>query len=159
MIDAAGPWGTGPFVLTSGTSTLAKRAPEVIMEPNLSQALHLLNGATTHDFDRVDRRREQREHAFYAFAEADLANGEVRVEATASAGDANAFVGLHALTIAFFDLHVHAQRVARIERGDGLALSDAGDFFFFKRIDQVHRRTRGRGLGAPSSRKTGKRGV
>ena len=34
MIDAAGPWGTGPFVLKSGVSTLAKRSPEVIMEPN-----------------------------------------------------------------------------------------------------------------------------
>lgn len=34
MIDAAGPWGTGPFVLTSGVSTLEKRSPEVVMEPN-----------------------------------------------------------------------------------------------------------------------------
>ncbi len=36
MIDAAGPWGTGPFVLQSGVSTLAKRSPEVVMEPNPS---------------------------------------------------------------------------------------------------------------------------
>lgn len=34
MIDAAGPWGTGPFILKSGVSTLAKRSPEVILEPN-----------------------------------------------------------------------------------------------------------------------------
>ena len=34
MIDAAGPWGTGPFVLKSGVSQLAKRSPEVVMEPN-----------------------------------------------------------------------------------------------------------------------------
>ncbi len=34
MIDAAGPWGTGPFVLKTGVSTLAKRSPEVVMEPN-----------------------------------------------------------------------------------------------------------------------------
>ncbi len=34
MIDAAGPWGTGPFVLKTGVSTLAKRSPEVVLEPN-----------------------------------------------------------------------------------------------------------------------------
>ena len=34
MIDAAGPWGTGPFELKSGVSTLAKRSPEVVLEPN-----------------------------------------------------------------------------------------------------------------------------
>jgi len=34
VIDAAGPWGTGPFVLKSGVSQLAKRSPEVVMEPN-----------------------------------------------------------------------------------------------------------------------------
>ena len=34
MIDAAGPWGTGPFVLKSGVSVLAKRSPEVVLEPN-----------------------------------------------------------------------------------------------------------------------------
>ena len=34
MIDAAGPWGTGPFVLATGVSQLDKRSPEVVMEPN-----------------------------------------------------------------------------------------------------------------------------
>ena len=34
MIDAAGPWGTGPFILASGVSQLDKRSPEVVLEPN-----------------------------------------------------------------------------------------------------------------------------
>ena len=34
MIDAPGPWGTGPFVLTEGFSTITKRTPTVTMEPN-----------------------------------------------------------------------------------------------------------------------------
>ncbi len=34
MIDAAGPWGTGPFILPSGVSQLDKRSPEVVLEPN-----------------------------------------------------------------------------------------------------------------------------
>jgi len=34
VIDAAGPWGTGPFILAFGVSQLAKRSPEVVLEPN-----------------------------------------------------------------------------------------------------------------------------
>ena len=34
MIDAAGPWGTGPFILASGVSQLDKRSPELVLEPN-----------------------------------------------------------------------------------------------------------------------------
>jgi len=34
VIDAPGPWGTGPFVLADGISTLTTRSPQVIMEPN-----------------------------------------------------------------------------------------------------------------------------
>ena len=34
VIDEAGPWGTGPFVLKEGVSVLDKRSPTVIMEPN-----------------------------------------------------------------------------------------------------------------------------
>ncbi len=34
MIDAAGPWGTGPFILKTGVSVLDKRSPEVVLEPN-----------------------------------------------------------------------------------------------------------------------------
>lgn len=34
MIGAAGPWGTGPFELKDGVSTLEKRAPVVTLVPN-----------------------------------------------------------------------------------------------------------------------------
>lgn len=34
MLEDPGPWGTGPFVLKSGVSTLEKRSPEVVLEAN-----------------------------------------------------------------------------------------------------------------------------
>ena len=34
MIDAPGPWGTGPFVLTEGYSRITERTDEVVLEPN-----------------------------------------------------------------------------------------------------------------------------
>ena len=34
MIDAPGPWGTGPFVLKEGSSVLDKRSPTLTLEPN-----------------------------------------------------------------------------------------------------------------------------
>ena len=34
MIDAAGPWGTGPFVLKKGFSQIEKRSPKLVLEPN-----------------------------------------------------------------------------------------------------------------------------
>lgn len=34
MIGSVGPWGTGPFALKDGVSTLDKRAPKVTLEPN-----------------------------------------------------------------------------------------------------------------------------
>ena len=36
MIDAPGPWGTGPFVLTEGVSLIESRSDRVVMEPNES---------------------------------------------------------------------------------------------------------------------------
>ena len=126
-------------------------------ERNTSHA----NRAAADHFDTIDGRREEREHALDAFAEADLADGEVGVEAGARAGNANAFIGLHALTIAFLDLPIDADGVARIEGRDGLALGDAGDFFLFERLDQVHRHYRS--AQAKGRRflleTTGKRGV
>ncbi len=34
MIDAPGPWGTGPFVLVEGVSLIESRSDRVVMEPN-----------------------------------------------------------------------------------------------------------------------------
>jgi peptide/nickel transport system substrate-binding protein len=34
VLEEPGPWGTGPFILKSGVSTLEKRSPEVVLEPN-----------------------------------------------------------------------------------------------------------------------------
>src|SRR5690606_5703622 len=98
--------------------------------------------APAHHFDAVDGRREQREHALHAFAEADLADGEVGVHARARAGDDRALMGLAAFAVAVLDLAVAADGVARIEGRDGLALGDAGGFFLLERLDQVHRRYR-----------------
>ncbi|MGU3538470.1 ABC transporter substrate-binding protein [Methylobacterium sp. A54F] len=36
MIDAPGPWGTGPFVLTEGVSLIESRSDRVVLEPNES---------------------------------------------------------------------------------------------------------------------------
>jgi len=33
VLEQPGPWGTGPFVLKEGVSTLKKRSPQVVMEP------------------------------------------------------------------------------------------------------------------------------
>ncbi len=33
MLEEPGPWGTGPFVLKQGVSTLKKRSPQVVVEP------------------------------------------------------------------------------------------------------------------------------
>ncbi len=34
MLEEPGPWGTGPFILKEGVSTLEKRSPQVVLEPN-----------------------------------------------------------------------------------------------------------------------------
>src|SRR5204862_4196091 len=76
------------------------------------------DAATLH-FDRFDHRREHRENPLDAFAEADLAHGEALVDALAAPGDADAFIGLDALALAFLDLHVNTDGVARLELGNG----------------------------------------
>ena len=56
------------------------------------------------DFDAFDQRGVNREYALDAFAVGDLANREVFLQAAAGAGDADAFIGLNAGTVAFRDL-------------------------------------------------------
>src|SRR3546814_9532546 len=50
-----------------------------------------------------------------AFAVRNLAHGERRVHAAVGAGNAHAFIGLHALAAAFDHLHVDLEGVARGE--------------------------------------------
>src|SRR5690606_12725013 len=57
-------------------------------------------------FDRGDQRRVRLERALDAFAAADLAHDERRVEAAVALRDHHALVGLHALAFAFDDVHV-----------------------------------------------------
>src|ERR1019366_6092680 len=97
------------------------------------------HGPAALDLDGLDHRREHRKHALHAFAEADLADGEVLLQAAARAGDAEAFIGLDALALAFLDAHVHAQRVAGLEIGDLLACQQAVDLLLLEFLDHVHR--------------------
>src|SRR5687768_3321894 len=62
--------------------------------------------------DRADRRAVRLEHALHAFAVRNLAHGERRVEAAIAARDDDAFVGLHALAVAFLHLHLDDDGVA-----------------------------------------------
>src|SRR6185437_333740 len=64
--------------------------------------------AAPHHFDRVDHRRIDRKNALDALAVGDLAYSEILVEALPAAGDADAFIGLHAGALTLGDLHVHA---------------------------------------------------
>jgi hypothetical protein len=75
-----------------------------------------------------DHRRQDREHPLNAFAEADLADGEILVEAGAGAGDADALVGLDALALAFLDLHVDAD-ACRPAGSRGSCACRAGEAF------------------------------
>src|SRR3954469_21158578 len=96
------------------------------------------NGATTHDLDRLDVRRVQREDALDALAEADLADGERGAEAPVRAGDADALEILDAGTVAFDHLHADAERVARAKFGNGTTLGKGLDLLGLELLDEVH---------------------
>src|SRR5690606_6688113 len=70
---------------------------------------------TALDHDRVDGLAVALEHALDAFAMRNLAHGERGVEAGVLLGDDHAFIGLHALAVAFLDLDVDHDGVARAE--------------------------------------------
>ncbi|EGE57286.1 hypothetical protein RHECNPAF_4460058 [Rhizobium etli CNPAF512] len=91
------------------------------------------------DVDAFDQRRVDREYALDTFAVGDLANGEVFLQAAAGAGDADAFIGLNAGTVAFRDLHVDADGVARGEFGEGALGFDLGGLFGLELLNDVHR--------------------
>jgi hypothetical protein len=88
------------------------------------------------DFDARDQRRVGLERSLDAFAARDLAHDERRIEAAVALGDDHAFVGLHALALAFDDVDVDDHGVARREIRHRLA--QTGHFFLFQRIDDVH---------------------
>ena len=89
--------------------------------------------------DLGDHRRVEREHALHAFAVADLANGEVAVQALVGTADAHALKGLGARAFALDHLHGDAHRVARREIGHRTVRGQAGDLLGFVMLDDVHR--------------------
>src|SRR6516162_3279285 len=70
----------------------------------------------THDLDLVDDLRVEGEDTFHSVSEAHLAHDEARLRAPAF-GDDQALKHLYSLLVAFLDLHVHANGVARLEIG------------------------------------------
>src|SRR6218665_1532138 len=92
--------------------------------------------ATALDLDAGDQRAVGLERALHAFAAGDLAHGKTAVQAAIALGDHHALVSLHALAAAFDHIHIHDDGVAGAEVGNGLV--QAGDFFRFQGLDQVH---------------------
>src|SRR5262245_48280204 len=94
--------------------------------------------AATHDLDRVDHRRIEREYALNALAIRDLTNREVLVEARAGAADADAFVGLNAAFLALDHLDVDEERVAWLKIRNLLAGGKLRDLLLLELLDQIH---------------------
>src|SRR5262249_7187147 len=88
--------------------------------------------ATLHG-DGVDRRAVRLEHALHARAVRDLAHGEGRIQASVLLRDAYAFIGLHALAVAFFHLDVDDHGIAGPELGQL-----AGHLLGFELLQDVH---------------------
>src|SRR5690606_35470281 len=82
-------------------------------------------------------RRQEREYALYAFTEGNLADGEIFIDDVTGAGDDNAFIGLNALALAFLDLYVNADGVARLKCREVLAFAQFRNFFSFKLLQQI----------------------
>src|SRR5690606_21045718 len=66
---------------------------------------------TADQLDAVDPRAEKREYPLDAFAIADFANGEAGIDAGTAAGDADAFISLDPLTVAFTDAYIDDNRI------------------------------------------------
>src|SRR4051812_4955180 len=95
--------------------------------------------AAADELDRIDHRRQQREHALHALAVGNLADREALVQAMAGAADADAFVGLDAGALAFDHLDVDDHGVARLEVRNGLARGEPFGLLLVERLNQVHR--------------------
>src|SRR5450830_685808 len=94
---------------------------------------------TAFHFDRSDQRGVQLEGTLDAFAGRDLANDEVRVQATVTTGDDDAFVRLSALARTFDDVNVDDHGIARCKIRNGFA--QASDFFLLELLNQIHFKT------------------
>src|SRR5262249_38395072 len=94
--------------------------------------------AATDDLDRIDHWRIQRKHPLDAFAVRNLSYSKVLVDAGAGPADAHAFIGLHAGALAFDDLDIDDERVARLEVRNLLAGRQFRHLFFFDFLEQVH---------------------
>src|SRR6185369_15540447 len=80
--------------------------------------LRSANAAALHDVDVIDDRRVEREDTLDADAEARLAHRDRLADPAMLARDADAFVRLETLFVAFLDAHMNAHRVAGLEVRD-----------------------------------------
>jgi hypothetical protein len=94
--------------------------------------------AAAHDLDAFNQRRVNREHALHPLAIGDLAHGEAFLQAVAAARDAHALKRLNALAVALDDAHIHAHRIARLERRDAALLLDRGGLLPLDFLNDVH---------------------
>src|SRR5690606_42126 len=79
-----------------------------------------------------------RENTLHAFAEAQLANGEIAVDAAVRASDADAFIVLNTRALAFDHAHADAQRVAGAEFRNALPFVESCDGLGLELLDQTH---------------------
>src|SRR6185437_14379486 len=86
------------------------------------------NFRRTHQVDAIDHSRTYREYTLHTLAEADLANGKASLR-TARARQHHTLECLQALFVAFFDLDVNANSVARDELRQVGALGLRQQFF------------------------------
>src|SRR5262249_44790765 len=80
----------------------------------------------------------ERENTFNAFAVAEFAHGESRIEACVFTGNAYAFECLNTLIFAFNDLYVDDNGIASLEIRYGLTLRKFRGVFLFKFLQAVH---------------------
>ena len=76
------------------------------------------DASATNNVDMINNCRVQREDAFDADAEADLADGDRLTGSAVLAGDADALKDLEAFLVAFLDADVHLEGVARGKSGN-----------------------------------------
>src|SRR5579871_5448888 len=122
------------FLLVAGVlAQVFLDAGRFAFQPTQVVELGTAHFAAALDRDGIDRRAVRLEHALHARAVRDLAHGESRVEAGILLRDAHAFVGLHALAVAFLHLDVDDDRVAGPEFGQL-----AGHLLGFELLEDVH---------------------